>query len=159
MKGVTLISDLFLLITSLALTVLMISFIWALIVIHGVEGSLGITSPRNVGYKVMFNPINYDTTLLAFLELNNNGITMKKLINAVVVQNNTIVWLDGRFIDAKTVSENYLSSFIDRPYLLKTRNPEIDIAESGTLLGTFQKVSMKLFTLNGEDVDLELYVG
>jgi len=162
MKGVTIISDIFLLIVTLALTVLMIGFIYAMIYIHGVEAQLGVASPRSVEYEVLFNPVEYDTTLLAYLEYEHEGITMKKILNAVAIQENTTVWIDGKFVNVKEVSENYFRDLIERSYLMKIREPEIYIAQKGELPAapvTIQKVSTKLFLLNGESVDLELYAG
>ena len=162
MKGVTIISDIFLLIMSLALTILMVGFIYAMIFIHGVEAQLGVASPRSVEYEVLFNPVEYDTTLLAYLEYKYEGIPMKKVLNAVAIQRKRIIWIDGKSVNAKIVSEDYFKDLITRPYLLKIREPEIHIAKSGVLPAapaTIQKISTKLFLLNGESVDLELYVG
>ncbi len=85
---------------------------------------------------------------------------MKKILNAVVIQNNTTVWMPdiNKFVDASDVSENFLDQiFSGRIYLLKTRDPEIIICSSGKS-NYWQKTSTELFSLNGKPVDLELYV-
>jgi len=159
MKGVTLISDVFLIICLLSIIVIMTLFIWALIMIHQVEYKLYPT-PRTVELKLFFRPVNYDAIMSAFLEYENEGITMKKILNAVAIQGKTDIWLDGKPINAKAVSEGFLTPQINKDYLLKIG--EITVAESRTLssetvLG-LQKVSTELFLLNGEKVYLQLFV-
>ncbi len=90
---------------------------------------------------------------------------MKKLLNAVAIQNNTTVWMpeangnNGGFINVSIISNNFLDDLlIGKIYLLKIRNPEIIIVESETS-SLWQKISTELFLLDGKPVDLDLYVG
>jgi hypothetical protein len=157
-KGVTLLSNIFLFIMILVLMVLMGIFIWAVMLIQGVEAQLGISSPRNIELTVLFKPVDYDTTLLSFLETEYQGVPMKRIINAVAIQETTDVWIEGKNIDVKMVSEDFLK-IIEKPYLLKIRDPEIILAENEKLSLDIQKVSTNVFLLNGDSIDLELYVG
>jgi hypothetical protein len=167
MKGMTLLSDIFLLLMLIGLIIIMSSLVWAIILIHGVMGQLGLSSPRNVEFTVLLNPIRYDTTLLAFLESNYQGIPVKEIINAAVIQKKTIdIWVEGKFIDMQTVSNDFFSKAldankdgtIDSPYLLKIRDPEMILGQYGSLTSNLQRVSTKVFLLDGKSVDLYLYV-
>lgn len=167
MKGITLLSDMFLLLTLMALIIMMAALVWGIILIHGVMGQLGFSSPRNVEFTVLLNPVKYDVTLSAFLESEYKGILVKKIINAAVIQEKvTDIWVDGKFIDMQTVSDEFFSKtldedgngIIDNPYLLKTRKPELILGEFETLTSNLQKASTKVFLLNGESVDLDFYV-
>lgn len=157
MKGSTFMGDFFLFIMILVFTVLMGIFIWAVMIIQGVEAQMDIISPRNLELTVLFKPIKYESTLMAFLEAEYRGISMKRIINAVAIQETTDIWIDGKFIDVKRISEDFLK-IIEKPYLLKIRYPEIILAEGGQVEGYIQKVSTNVFLLNGESVDLELYI-
>ncbi len=140
---------------------IMITIIWAMMQVRGIDAFLGIYAPRNVELKIHSNPTKYDAMILTFLEYEHEGIPMKKILNAVAIQDNTNIWIDDKWIDVKLVSEEFLGREIDRPYLLKIRDPELEIASSGdeiVVMG-IQKVSQKVFLLDGEGVDLELYIG
>jgi hypothetical protein len=128
---------------------------------------VGTARPRDVNIRILFNPVRYDSALLTFLELRDPtyGISMKKLLNLVAIQNNSRVWVpeinggSGGFVDVSVASKNILDEILNgKIYLLKIRDPEIIIAESGTS-STFQKTSIELFLLNGKTADLEFYVG
>jgi len=166
MKGITLISDIFLMISLLAITVIMSLFIWGLITIFNVESKFypgNMPTTRNVELKLFFKPVTYESLMSAFLEYESQGIKMKKILNAVAIQGKTDVWLEGKWIDAKAVSEGFLTPQIDKEYMLKIG--DIIIAEHGNLpsisgslpLG-IQKVSTFLFTLNGKEVYMQLFV-
>lgn len=166
MKGVTLISDIFLLISLLAITVIMSLFIWALIYTFQVESKLspgGMLTTRNVELKLFYRPVNYDALMSAFLEYGYQGIPMKKILNAVAIQGKTTdVWLDGVLIsDVKNVCESFLTPQINKYYLLKIG--DVIVANYGTLTSSdtpteIQKVSTYLFLLNGEKTYLQLFV-
>jgi hypothetical protein len=161
MKGIFLLSSLFLFILLIIVVIMMSSLIWIFTEIYGVEARLGLANPREVIIKILFNPARYESALLALLELEYQGIPMKKILNAVAIQNNTTIWLPEihDFIDASEISNDFLNQLLEgRSYLLKIREPEIIIA-SFSKSSTLQKVSTKIFLLNGEPVDLELYVG
>jgi len=165
MKGITLLSDLFLLLTLIALTVIMTLFLWYLIMFFEfVIEPVGADSPREVTLRLFIKPVKYDSVMLAFLELEHDGIPMKKIINAVAIQDKTDIWIEGKFIDGKAVSEGFLSQMINKNYLLKISPQDIHVAEFGSLTSTeeiplgIQKVSTELFLLNGEAVDLQLFV-
>ena len=161
MKGIVFLSDTFLLLVMLAVIVIMTVGILAIIQTHGVLGSQLPSSPRIVSVRMMFVPIKYETTLLAFLELEHQGIQMKKIFGAMMIQGKTTIWLEGKTINVKGVTETLLSQMIDRPYLFRIEEEEI--VKSGSLYAVYapsyvQKVTTKLFLLNGDDVNLELYV-
>lgn len=163
MKGITLLSDIFLIFALLALTVITTLFIWYLIIIYEVESALNVATPRNVELKLFFKPVKYDNIMLSFLEYEYESIPMKKIVSAVAIQNSTDIWIEGKFIDAKAVSENLLSKVIDKEYLLKISPQEIQLAKSGDLVSTgppleIQKISTELFLLDGEAIDLQLFV-
>jgi hypothetical protein len=164
MKGVTLISDVFLLVALIAVTVIMSLFIWALIYIFQVESKLtpgGMPTTRNVELKLFLKPVTYNALMSAFLEYPYQGIPMKKILTAVAVQGSTDIWLDGKFIDAKAVSQSFLTPQIDKYYLLKIG--DIEVASNGLLTPStvptgLQKVSTNLFLLNGEKTYLQFFV-
>ncbi len=166
MKGITLISDIFLMVSLLGIAVIMSLFIWALITIFNVESKFvpgGMPTTRNVELKLLFKPANYESLMSVFLEYESQGIKMKKILNAVAIQGKTDIWLEGKTIDAKTVSETFLTPQINKDYILKIG--DIIVAEHGSLsslsgslpLG-IQKVSTFLFTLNGKEVFMQLFV-
>jgi len=164
MKGITLISDIFLVICLLALTVIMSLFIWALIMMFQVESKFvpgGMPTTRNVELKLFLKPINYDALMTAFLEYEHEGIKIKKILNAVAIQGKTDIWLEGKFINAKLVSENFLTPQINKDYLL--RIGDLTVAKygqfaSGNLPLGIQKVSTFLFILNGKEIYMQLFV-
>jgi len=165
MKGIDLLADIFLFIVLLMVTILMSALIWVFTVVYGVEASFGLVNPRTVTMTVLFKPINYESTFISFLECDyvapsGRVIPMKKILNAVAIQNTTIIWLDGESIDAEATTTTLLNKMSDKPYLLKIVKPEIIIAEHNfQQLQQFQKTNTKLFLLNGNYVDLEFYVG
>jgi len=164
MKGVTLISDIFLMICLLAITVIMSLFIWALITIFQVESKFmpgGMPTTRNVELKLFFKPVTYDSLMSAFLEYESQGIKIKKILNAVAIQGKTDIWLEGKFIDVSSVSEGFLTPQIDKNYLLRIGDKTI--AKNGQLTSQnlpleIQKVSTFLFILNGKEVFMQLFV-
>jgi len=158
MKGVTLFSDLFVLFILIVVVILMCGLIWVFTMIYSVEATLGFANPREVTLRIFFNPLKYESVLLSFLELKHQEISMKEILTLVAIQNNTNIWVDGKNIDAKAVSEDFLGKMLEKPYLLKTVDPQITIA-SYSYSSSWQKISTKLFLLNGEAVDLEFYVG
>ncbi len=165
MKGITLLSDVFLLIVLLAVIVFMSIFAWSLIITFEAESRLGMITPRTVELNLFFRPVKYDNTLLAFLELEYEGIKVKKIINAIPIQNSTVVWL-GKFIDTENVCKN-LSQMISNDFILKIkpkRSSEIIVCKKGTTarppvkLTFTQKIVTEIFLLNGESAELQLFV-
>jgi hypothetical protein len=165
MKGIEMFSDLFLLFMLVIVIIIMTTLIWVLTEVRVVAYGVGAATPKDVNIRILFNPVRYDSALLTFLELREptSGIPMKKLLNAVAIQNTTNVWLPETksFIDVSGNSTAFLNEILNgRIYLLKIRDPEIIIAESGTLsTSTIQKTSIELFLLNGKTADLDFYVG
>ncbi len=160
MKGISIFSDLFTLFILIIVIVFMCVLIWIFTEIYVIGSSFGLIQPREATVRVLYSPIKYESALLTFLEIRYQGMKMKKILNAVVIQNNTTVWMPdiNKFVDASDVSENFLDQiFSGRIYLLKTRDPEIIICSSGKS-NYWQKTSTELFSLNGKPVDLELYV-
>jgi hypothetical protein len=168
MKGISLLSDLFLLLTLIGLTIMMTLFVWYLIllyefVITPVITEVGLSTPRELTLRLVTKPAEYDSLMLSFLELDYNGIKMKRIVNAAAIQGKTDIWLDGQNINAKSVAEGFLATMIDKDYLLKISPQEIVLADDGTLESSntplgIQKVSTELFLLNGEAVELQLFV-
>jgi hypothetical protein len=163
MKGIESLSDLFLLFMLIIVVIIMTTLIWVLTEIRVVASSVGALRARDVDIRILFNPVRYDSALLTLLELRDPtwGIPMKKLLNAVAIQNTTNVWLPEAksFIDVSAISKTFLDEILNgKVCLLKIRDPEIIIYKSGTA-STLQKTSTELFLLNGKIVDLELYVG
>jgi len=163
MKGIEIFSDLFLLFMLIIVVIIMTTLIWILTEIRVVASGVGILNSKEVDIKILFNPVRYDSALLTFLELREPtyGIPMKRLLNAVAIQNTTIVWLPeaGSFIRVSPLSKTFLDEILrGKVYLLKIRDPEIIISQYGSS-STLQKTSTELFLLNGKTVDLELYVG
>jgi len=163
MKGIESLSDLYLLFMLIIVVIIMTSIIWVLTEIRTVASDIGWLHTRDVDIRLLFNPVRYDSALLTFLELREPTwkIPMKKLLNAVAIQNTTNVWLPEAksFIDVSGNSTAFLDEILNgKVYLLKIRDPEIIIAESGTA-STLEKTSTELFLLNGKTVDLDLYVG
>jgi hypothetical protein len=167
MKGIEMFSDLFLLFMLVIVIIIMTTLIWVLTEVRVAAYGVGTARPRDVNIRILFNPVRYDSALLTFLELRDPtyGISMKKLLNLVAIQNNSRVWVpeinggSGGFVDVSVASKNILDEILNgKIYLLKIRDPEIIIAESGTS-STFQKTSIELFLLNGKTADLEFYVG
>lgn len=163
MKGIEMLSDLFLLFMLIIVVIMMTTLIWILTEFKVAASDVGAVNSKEVEIKVLFNPVKYDSALLTFLELNdpNSGIKMKRLLTAAAIQNTTNVWLpeNKSFIDVSTASKTLLDEILPEDlYLLKTRNPEIVISQSGTATN-WQKISTQLFLLNKKVVELELYVG
>jgi len=155
MKGIELFGDILMLIMLIAMVVLLNLLIWTLITL---QHYTGLSSVRNIELNIHTTPSTLSSSFLAFLELNYNGIPMKKILTAVAVQQNTNIWIDGQQIDATDVSKRFLDSMFSQPYMLKINNPEIIIAKSGTLSSQFFKTSTKIFTLDGAALDLQLFV-
>ncbi|MEM3609831.1 MAG: hypothetical protein QW076_02910 [Candidatus Anstonellales archaeon] len=166
MKATSMVADLFMIIALLAVTILMTLFIWALIEIYEVEKYLGVVTPRKAEFDIFITPITYDTQFSAFLEFEKDGIPIKKLLEVAVIQNSTTVWLNGKFIDVSAATLEFLYPMLKKDYLLKIVFPysELIVSSFGNLKSIeekplpVQKVSTKLFLLNGEVVDLQLLV-
>ena len=161
MKGIFLLSSLFTFIILIIVIIMMTSLIWIFTEIYVVEESLGLVNPREVEIRILFNPARYESALLSFLELEHQGIPMKKILNAVAIQNSAEVWIPKikDSIVVSDISRDFLNDMLNgKPYLLKIREPEIIIGAFSES-SIWQKVSTKAFLLNGEPVDLELYVG
>ena len=138
----------------------MCGLIWIFTEIYVIGKMAGVIHPREATVRVLYSPVKYESALLTFLELEHRGIKMKKILNAVAIQNDTWVWMPDvqEFVDASLVSRNFLDQiFPGNIYLLKIRDPEIIICSSGTS-DYWQKTSTELFLLNGKPVDLQLYV-
>jgi len=160
MKGVSLLSDIFLLLALIAVTIMMTMFIWYLILIYEVILTpTGLSTTREVNIRLLSGPAGYYSTMLSFLELNYNNIPMKRIVNAVAIQGKTEIWIEGKRIIADDVIESVLTPMINKDYLLKISPQDIILAQHGDLekIG-IQKVSTELFLLNGEAVELQLLV-
>ncbi len=161
MKGIELLSDLFTLFMLIIIIMIMVSLIWIFTEIKIVAYGTGLVKARDVTIRILFNPVKYDSVLLTFLELRSQNMPIKKILNAVAIQNTTKPWMPETrsFIDAAQISNNILNQLLTgKSYLLKIRDPEVIIAKSGNSYD-WQKSSTELFLLNGKPVDLELYVG
>jgi hypothetical protein len=163
MKG-NILSGLFLILMTIMIILIVSGLIWVFTEIYGVEARLGLVNPRQVTLRVFFEPLEDDSALLSFLECQYDSgstkITMKKLLTAVAIQGNTTVWLDGNLINVSSEAKKLLDEvYPDRGYILKISNPEIIIATScAPVQKDLQVVKTKLFLLDGNSVDLELYV-
>jgi hypothetical protein len=160
MKGVSLLSDMFLMFALAAIVILMVTFIYYLWLARGVESALGMTGPQKIAITLFFKPVKYDSAFLSFLELNttDDGIPMKVLLEQAAIQNSTKVWINGETIDVSAKVNELLPKMINSTYILKITEPEIVIAEKGSSK-SFEKTTVKLFLLDGKYRDLELYVG
>jgi len=168
MKGITLFSDIILLIIIVVEVVLIVGLIWVLQIVYGVESQIGLTkpfdNPRQISLNVLYKPVKYESILLTFLEIDcktcAQKIPMKDILNAVAIQGKTDIWLNFETIDATKTSTELLDKMLEtESYLLKIREPELIIAQTDDLPPQLQKVSTDLHLLNGRSVDLELYVG
>jgi len=171
MKGFTLFADIFSVFVLIGIIMLVSILLWTFILIYDVESKLGFANVRPVELTMFFNPIKYDTTLMSLLEYNSNGIPIRKILNAVAIQEKkTDVWIDNQEItDVGVICEDFLSNPLDPkikdPYILKITLPskEIEIVNKGipSLSGTtthLQEVTTKLFLLDGRDAELKLLV-
>ena len=163
MKGVSLIQDVFMLLFLLALTVIVCLFIWVLIMTFQVGDKLmpgGLPTTRQVEMTLLYNPITYDAIMSAFLQSEYNGESMDRILNAAVIQEKTTIWLDGKTIDAKQASEDFLGPLIKKDYILRAGNIIIatrgDFANQGTL--QIQRTYTNMFLLNGKESYLQLLV-
>ncbi len=160
MKGISIFSDLFTTFMLIIVVIFMCALIWIFTEIYVLGSMFGAIQPREATVRVLYSPVKYESALLTFLELRHQGIKMKKILNAVAIQNTTDVWIPeiGDFVDSSQVSEDFLDQiFVGDIYLLKIRDPEIIICSSGKS-NYWQKTSTELFLLNGKPIDLELYV-
>jgi hypothetical protein len=118
---------------------------------------------------IFSNPVKYDATLSALLESSYDGIQVKKILEAVAIQENTSVWVDdgtsNKLVDANLACKNFLSPVINEPYVLKVvlSTKEIMVVENTipsmpNMPTHFQETSTKLFLLNGDDAELKLLV-
>ena len=158
MKGMELLSDLFALFMLIIVIMIICALVWIFTEIR-VVGSTFV-HPREATINLLFNPVKYESAFLAFLELDYQGVKMKKLINLVAIQNRVNVWVPelGKFLDVSSVSKTKLDYILpDNKFLLKIRDPEIIIVDAPDL-SYLQKVSTELFLLDGKIVDLEFYV-
>jgi hypothetical protein len=139
--------------------------IWSLIIFYQAELTLGIATPRTVQLTMFYLPAKYDSTMLAFLESEYEGLPMKKILEAVAIQENATIWLEGKSINATIASEGFLSPRMSKSFILKIVLPdkEIMIIKNNIISSiekptSVQESSTKLFLLNGEVVDLKLLV-
>lgn len=166
MKGVSLFADVVSVLVLLAVIMFSVLIIWWLILIRNVEVWTGAASPRIVDLTIYYLPAKYDATLMAFLESQSSGISMKRVLEAAAVQEKSTVWIDGRIIDVSGVANTFLSARIDKPFMLKIVLPDKEVLlanneeiESAASMPTaLQQSYEKLFLLNGEVADLELLV-
>jgi hypothetical protein len=165
MKGISLFADILSVLFLLAFVMFSTLIIWSFIVIHQVEVNLNIATPRTVELTLFYLPVKYDTTLLAFLEYQYDGLSMKKILEAAAIQESTNIWIEGKDIDVRAASKTFLLSRIDKPFILKIILPdkeikiiENEIKSSVSKPTTIQETTTKLFLLNGEVADLKLSV-
>jgi hypothetical protein len=165
MKGISLMSDVFLIFALLSITVILTTIIWVLIIVHEAESRLFIASPRNVELRLFTMPLEYETTLLAFLEFEKDGIKMKKLLEAAAIQHSTTVWVDGKTVDVKAASDEFLQPIINKDYVLRICCGSLEVKISEFVKSTSlpvplptQKASAELFLLDGKTVNLQLFV-
>ena len=110
MKGFQLFADVFSIFVLLGVIMLSMLILWAFIVLYNIELNLGIANTRTVELTLFFNPMKYDTTLMSLLEYEYDGIPIRKILNAVAIQENSIIWLDDKLIDTGSVCQGFLSS-------------------------------------------------
>lgn len=164
MKGVSILQDMFLLIFLIAIIVILTLFVWVLIITFQAESRLapgGLPTTRNVEMTLIYRPIDYDAIMSAFLENEYSGIKIKRLLNAVAIQEDTTVWLDGKMVDVKQVSENILNQQIKRDYILKVDDFIVasrGMLSTGKMPMEIQKTYTIMFLLNGEESYLQLFV-
>jgi hypothetical protein len=164
MKGISLIQDTFLLICTIAIVVIMTIFVWVLILTFQVEDRLlpgGVPTTRSVEMSMFVKPATYESMMSAFLESEYNGVKVKEIMNAVAIQRSKTVWLRGDIIDSEEVAHDYMDNRIGRYFILKV--DDIVIAERGTLTSSnnpmsFQKVSIRMFMLDGTESFLQLLI-
>jgi hypothetical protein len=166
MKGISLIQDTFLLICEIALVVITAVFVWVLILTFQVEDRIlpgGVPTTRSVEMNTFIKPASYESMMSAFLESQYLGISIKEIVNAQAIQMNAAgtVWLDGKTIDLASIAHDYWDTKLGRYYILKVGNTII--AEKGTLTSSssptaLQKVSVRLFLLDGSESYLQLFV-
>ena len=166
MRGISLFADVLSILVLLAIIMFMTLLVWSFIILHQIEVTLNIATPRTVELTIFFLPVRYDTIMLAFLEYQYSEISMKKILEVAAIQENNVIWLEGKEINATKAAENFLLSRIDKPFILKIVLPqkEIKIIENEEIKFStarptaFQETSIKLFLLNGEVADLKLLV-
>jgi len=161
MKGVTLLSDIFTMFMVVIVIIIISSLIWIFTEIYVVSSQLGVVKPREATIRIFYNPVKYESTLLAFLELEYQGISMKKILNAVAIQEDKRVWLPefNKFVDVSSIAAVFFNQMLpDKAYILKIRDPEV-VIDTSSSSSHWQKTSIELFVLDGKPVDLELYVG
>jgi hypothetical protein len=165
MKGIDLFATTFSILILLAMIMLMTLLVWSFIIVHQVEADFHIANPRTVELTIFYLPVKYDSTIMAFLEYKDNGLPMKKILEAAAIQEDTNIWIEGKSIDVTVASKNFLLSRINKPFILKLVLPdkEIKIIDNNILSSistptAIQETSAKLFLLNGEIAELKLLV-
>ncbi len=169
MRGFSIYGDLFSIFVLIATIMIVSLLVWSFIIIQESFSLLQMDTPRRVELTMFTYPIKYDSMMLAFLEYEYDGIPIKRALNAVAIQGNPVVWLEGKWIDTTAAAEEYF--MIDPPkiskaFLLRIQSldMEIKVFEEGDFLVSsieplrFQKTSIDMFSLNGELVYLELFV-
>src|SRR3990172_11385899 len=137
MKGFSLFSDIFMLFALLGIVVLTATLIYYMSLIYSVESSLGLTGPRKVALTLFFQPVSCDSVLMSMMEITHqtpsgNSIPIKKILNAVAIQNSRNVWIDGESLDARSIAEQFFDQTLTpNRIILKTVNPEVVIYENG----------------------------
>jgi hypothetical protein len=163
MKGISLLQDSIMVISTLALVTIMALFVWGLVATFETMDKIlpeGMPTTRSVEMSLYIKPARYESMMSAFLESEYNGVKMKDVLYAVAIQRSTDVWF-GQDIDASYAAHAFFDSRINRYYILKI--DDIIIAEEGTLLTSgsptgLQRVSVDMFLLNGEKSYLQLFV-
>lgn len=166
MKGVSLLSDLFMIFALISTIVIITTITWLLILAHEAEARLYVASPRNVELRLFTLPLKYDATLLSFLEYEKHGISVKRLMEAASIQKSTTVWLDGESVDVTSVADEFLKPLVDKDYILKIVYPDSSELKISELVKTaqlpsplpVQRSSIELFLLDGKTVQLQLFV-
>ena len=157
MKGVSIFSDIFWVMALLGTIIFVVTFIYYAWLAYGITSRLGQAGPREINLQLFIRPVEYNSALSALLETHHQGVPIKTILNAVATQKKKEIYIYDKKIDAeKAVLENLI---IDRPYLLKTVNPEVVIAQTGDLRGGLVKITTQLFAIDGTQTKLEFYVG
>lgn len=163
MKGITLISDIFLLLVQLSITIIMVLFINALIITFQVENKLtngGMPTTRNIEMRLFIKPVNYDALMSSFLEYEIQGVKVKRLLSAAAIQGSTNVWLEGKTIDVSAAADEFFKSNA-KSYILKLGDMTVssggELSSSSSPLG-LQKISTFAILLDGKETYLQLFV-
>ena len=156
MKGVSILSDMFWIFALLGTIIFVTTFIYYTWLAYGITSRLGQTGPREINLQLFIKPVEYNSALLALLETHYDGIPIKRILNAVATQENKIVYIDDKQINAEEAVVQNMN--IQRAYLIRTVDPEVVIAQNGVLKGALVKLTTQIFSINGKPTTLEFYV-